>query len=145
MIGGIILKFNKETNYAIIMTLFCVKSKPDLLSSTNIVNECKVPENLGKIILTKLTNSNILESLKGKNGGIRYNHPNKTISLFDIIEVFEKIEICSCIDNFNSCSYRKGRCIISDEMRSIRNVFIQHFENIFVEDIIDKQLQKYNN
>lgn len=139
------MKFTKEADYAIRMTLFCVKNKPNLLSTTNIVNECKVPVTLGKSILTKLTNNNILESIKGKNGGIRYLHQNKTISLFSIIETFETIEICSCIKDSNSCSYKKGKCIVCDEMKSMKIIFEKHLKSIFVEDILDRQFQKYHN
>lgn len=130
------MKFNKETDYAIRMTIFCAKNKSQLLSSTSIVKECSIPENLGKVILTKLTSNNILESVKGKNGGIRYAHGPKVISLFDIIEKFEKVEINSCVENASSCTYKNGECAVRKEMINVKKVLENHFKNIFVEELL---------
>ncbi|WP_407536436.1 RrF2 family transcriptional regulator [Cetobacterium somerae] len=133
------MRFNKETDYAIRMTIFCAKNKSKLLLSINIVKECRVPENLGKAILTKLTSNNILESVKGKNGGIRYVHGPKEISLLDIIEKFEKIEINSCVSNSSICTYKNGECVVREEMGNIKNILENHLKNIFIEDLIDNR------
>lgn len=132
------MKFNKETDYAIRMVLLCAKNMPKLLSTTEIVNICKIPPNLGKAILTKLTNNNILESIKGKNGGIRYVQSKNTISLYDIIKIFEKIEINSCIENKNSCLYKFGNCNVCEKLKDLKLLFEKELKNIYVESLIQK-------
>lgn len=139
------MKFNKETDYAIRLTLFCAKYHSKLMSSNKIVDECKIPENLGKSILTKLTNNGILESIKGKNGGFRYNHPRKSISLFSVIEKFEALEINTCIEKKESCTYRYGECVVCEKMGILKNIIIEQLKNIFIEDLIKEQHQKYKN
>ena len=139
------MKFNKETDYAIRMTLFCAKHHSKMLSAIEIVQECKVPENLGKSILSKLTGNEILESIKGKNGGFRYSHPKKYISLFSVIEKFEHLEINACIEKKESCIYRYGECVVCEKMGLLKNIIIDQLKNIFIEDLVKEQHQKYNN
>ncbi|MGL5023741.1 MAG: RrF2 family transcriptional regulator [Cetobacterium sp.] len=139
------MKFNKETDYAIRMTLFCAKYHSKMLSAIEIVQECKIPENLGKSILSKLTGNGILESIKGKNGGFRYNHPEKSISLFSVIGKFETLEINTCIEKKESCIYRGGECVVCEKMGTLKNIIIDQLKNIFIEDLINEQSQKYNN
>lgn len=138
------MKFNKETDYAIRMTLFCAEQKPKLLSGVEIVTECKVPENLGKSILSKLTSYNILESIKGKNGGFRYPHSNKTLSLYSIIEKFENLDINACVVNNKSCSYRLGKCVVCKKMTNLKIIFEKELKNIYMEDLIEEQKKIYN-
>lgn len=139
------MKFNKETDYAIRMTLLCAKYPSKMFSANEIVQECKIPENLGKSILTKLTSNGILESIKGKNGGFRYNHPKKFITLFSIIEKFEKFEISTCIDKKDSCLYRHGKCVVCEKIGHLKNIIINQLKNIFIEDLVEEQYKKYNN
>lgn len=139
------LKFNKETDYAIRMTLFCAKHHTKILSGLEIVKECKIPINLGKSILTKLTGYGILESIKGKNGGFKYNQQQKCISLFSVIEKFEAIEINTCIEKKESCFYKYGECIVCEKMGILKNIIIEQLKNIFIEDLVEEQYQKYKN
>ncbi|MGL5620932.1 RrF2 family transcriptional regulator [Cetobacterium sp.] len=139
------MKFNKETDYAIRMTLYCAKHHYKILSAIEIVQECKIPENLGKTILSKLTSNEILKSIKGKNGGFRYNHPEKSISLFSVIEKFEGLEINTCIEKKESCVYRHGECVVCEKMGILKNIIIEQLKNIFIEDLVKEQHQKYNN
>lgn len=139
------MKFNKETDYAIRMTLFCAKYHSKMLSAIEIIEGCKIPENLGRIILSKLTNGKILESVKGKNGGFKYNHPPKYISLLSIIEIFETLEINTCIEKKETCLYRHGECIVCEKMGILKKIIINQLQNIFIEDLVKEQKKKYNN
>ena len=144
-LGGIKLKLNKETDYAIRMTLFCAKYHSKILSGIEIIQECKIPENLGKNILTKLTNSGILHSIKGKNGGFCYTHLPKTVSLFSIIKIFQSLEINLCTEKRESCIYRHGECDVCDKLKIIKDGVIEQFKNIYIEELIEEQYRKYNN
>lgn len=139
------MKFNKETDYAIRMTLFCAKYHSKILSGVKIVQECKVPEILGKSILTKLSSNGILESIKGKNGGFIYSHPPKSLTLYSVIEKFEALEINSCIEKKETCLYKFGDCVVREKMGLLKAIIIDQLQNIFIEDLIEEQFKKYNN
>ncbi|MGL5582070.1 MAG: Rrf2 family transcriptional regulator [Cetobacterium sp.] len=127
------------------MTLFCAKHHSKILSGIEIIEECKIPTSLGKSILTKLTSYKILESVKGINGGFKYTHPRKSISLFFVIEKFETLEINTCIDEKESCAYRHGECVVCEKMGFLKNIIIDQLKGIFIETLIEEQQQKYNN
>lgn len=139
------MKFNKEIDYAIRMTLLCAKHNSKILSSVEIIHECKIPENLGKSILSKLVRYGILESIKGKNGGFMYKHPQKCISLFSVIEKFEVLEINPCIEKKEECIYRHGECIVCEKMSLLKNSIINQLKSIFIEDLVEDQFHKYKN
>lgn len=124
------MKLNQETEYAIRMVILCAEHNPNLLSGTFIVETCNVPNRWGKIILTTLCSKKILNSTKGKNGGFQLNKAPKSISLFDIISIFESIAI---LPDTKQCTSNE---LFRSELLNIKSYVETQLKNITINNLI---------
>lgn len=132
------MKFNQEVNYAIKMVLLCSESIV-LIPGVEIVNQCKIPERWGKVILTKLCHHKILRSIKGKNGGFILNRHPQEINLFDIVSIFDPIEISYCISDKSFCLYRSGECSVYDKLTSLKYLIENELKKLTIKDLMVEQ------
>lgn len=132
------MKFNQEADYAIRMILLCSETTK-LLSGLEIVSSCKIPKRWGKTILTKLCHHKILTSVKGKNGGYTINIPSEKISLFDIVNIFDPIEINTCVNDKSSCLYRFGKCSVCSNLTSLKNAIESELKKLTIKNLSIEQ------
>ena len=133
------MKLNQETVYAMRMVLLCREYSSEILSGTFIVERCQVPKRWGKVILTALTNNNILRSIKGKHGGFELNKDASKITLLDVINIFEGTSFIPCINDKKLCSYRKGVCVVCNKLSEIKKNIDKNLEELTIEDLVVQQ------
>lgn len=137
------MKLNKDTDYAIRIVLLCEEYSTERISADFIVETCKVPKRWGKIILTKLTTNKILKSTKGKNGGFEINHSLEKITVFDIVSIFESIDINDCVIDKLSCSYRNGECVVCESLSGLKFYIEEQLKQITIKELVSKQKLVY--
>lgn len=133
------MKISSESDYAIRILLYMSNNKNVTFSGKNIVTICHIPEKLGLRILTRLSSANLLNSTKGINGGFTFIQNPESISLLDIIKIFNKIELSRCIDFPNRCNFKHGNCVVCKEFETIRTSLIKKFSSISLKYLIEKE------
>lgn len=133
------MKISSESDYAIRILLYMSNNKKITLSGRDIVVACHIPEKLGLRILTRLSSADLLHSAKGINGGFTFMRSPESISLLDIIKIFDKIELSRCIDSPESCNLKHGNCIVCKEFEIIRDDLIKKFASISLKYLIEKE------
>lgn len=133
------MKISSESNYAIKILLYMSNNQNITFSGKSVVSTCHIPEKLGLRILTRLSSANLLHSTKGINGGFSFIQNPDSISLFDIIKIFDKIEISRCIDSPNHCSLKKENCVVCMEFSIIKDNLIKKFSSISLKYLIEKE------
>ena len=138
------MKISVESDYAIRMILYLFK-KESYIFCNEIVSSCKVPERMGMKILTRLANQNILKSVKGKKGGFKISENRLNISLYDIIKIFDDININICLNSNEKCSYKNGECVVCEALKKVKKEIIKNFSQIYIENLWRKQQTLENN
>lgn len=133
------MKISSESNYAIRIIFYICQTQIGIISGKDIIKNCSIPEKLGLKILTKLSTSKILLSTKGIHGGFKLGKKPADISLFDVISIFDQIEISRCIGQPEECLHGTNNCIIYNEFRNIKNDLIQNFSSISFQKLLDKK------
>ena len=133
------MKISSESNYAIRIVFYICHTQSHILSGKEIIRNCSIPEKLGLKILTKLSTSKILISTKGVHGGFKVGRKPIDISLYDVISIFDQIEISRCIEKSEECVHRDNNCIIYSEFKNIKNDLIQKFSSISFQNLLDKK------
>ncbi|MGL4537951.1 MAG: RrF2 family transcriptional regulator [Cetobacterium sp.] len=128
------MRISVESDYAIRIILYLFK-KENLISGLEIVEYCEIPERMGLRILTKLTASGLLKSVKGKNGGFFFPKENIDISLFDIISLTDNFTINRCLSNAKNCTYKNGDCVVCKALKEINNDIIKSFSKVLIKDL----------
>lgn len=128
------MRISIESDYAVRIILYVFK-KEELTSGLEIVKGCEIPERMGLRILTKLTASGLLKSIKGKNGGFFFPKENLDISLFDVVSLFDNFDINRCLSNTKNCTYRHGDCAVCEALKQINNDIIKSFSKVLIKNL----------
>ena len=83
------MKLTSHTNYAIRMLMFCA-SKQELARVAEIADFYDLPQKFLFKILGGLTKAGFMETVRGRNGGIKLARPASEISLGDVVREMEE-------------------------------------------------------
>src|SRR6187402_2378179 len=83
------MRLTKQTNYAVRMLMYCAANDGYLSRIAEIAKAYGVSELFLFKILQPLNKAGLVETVRGRNGGVRLGKPAKDISLFDVVRVTE--------------------------------------------------------
>jgi len=135
------IKFGKLTDYAIVIMGQLIKEESDSCSSAcYIANKTSLPEPTVSKILKKLSNGNLIISIRGASGGYKINQPIDEISISDIIKIFEgpvSVVAC-CADDFQAddCLIEDS-CLFKGRWGKVNREISAVFDNIKLMDMLN--------
>ena len=119
------MRLNITTDYAIRIILY-LSMKGGIISSKELSETMKIPENYVLKVARKLTRAGLTRTYVGKNGGFAVNKPAQQIDLLSIIEIMENtVKINRCLEEDEYCSrfatatcpVRSFYCILQDDWK----------------------------
>jgi Rrf2 family iron-responsive transcriptional regulator len=116
------MKLTSQTNYAVRMLMFC-HSKGDRATVREIATFYGLPERFLFNILQRLTAVGLMETTRGRGGGIRLARPAAQIMLGDVVRLVEEnFEMAECFEAggtdcplINTCGLNKA---LTEALRS---------------------------
>jgi len=134
---------NRNTNYAIRSLIYIAEAKK-VVTVPELVRSLRIPKALLRKIMQILGRRNILESIKGKNGGFLLSKNPSRISIMDIAKIFQgDIEPVNCIFKSGACSNIK-HCLIKDKGRKIEQDIAHWLKSISIASLLHcRQNKKY--
>ena len=88
----------RQTAYAEKAIKYIATSEKDIVPSSEIINNLKIPKALTRKILLILQREGMLSSTKGSKGGFKLAIPIDQISLYDLIQIFQgDLEYIKCM------------------------------------------------
>ncbi len=132
------MNITQESDYAIRAVLIMAKNPEQEILAANTISELGIiPTRFLLKILRKLTQSGIIKSYRGVNGGYSLEKTPIEINLRMIIEVIEgPIWINRCLYDKETCSAGKGdNCAIHMALHNVQSKMINELENINFEDL----------
>lgn len=138
------MNITQESDYAIRAILIIAKvGENNRIEAKKISDEGCIPLRFLLKLLRKLTQSGIVISYRGINGGYTLGKSADKISLKDIIQAIEgPININRCLENIYSCNANKeGVCSVYKELSRIQKILIDELSRKSVADLIDMPLK----
>ena len=83
------MRLTKQTNYAVRIMMYCAANGDKLSRIPEIARAYNVSELFLFKILQPLHKAGLVETLRGRNGGVRLGKAAKDITLFDVVRVTE--------------------------------------------------------
>jgi len=135
--------FSKKCELAIQAVLFLsIKNDKSIFSSYEVSKELKVPKEFVSKMLQTLTDSGIIGSKKGKNGGFYLARNPKDIKIIEIVEIIDGLEVFStCVLGFPNCSDEQP-CPVHEKWGAIRDETYQMLSEESLEQLREKTLKK---
>ena len=110
-----------------------------LFKSKELCETLDIPYKYLSAIITNLSKANIIQSAKGRNGGISFTKELCEITLKDIINVTESSDIHQCVMGFGNCK-EHDKCLLHDTWKVPKESVITDFLSQTLQDIKNSSL-----
>ncbi|MBK8944684.1 MAG: Rrf2 family transcriptional regulator [Ignavibacteriae bacterium] len=135
--------FSKKCELALQAVLFLSIKKDQLIfNAKDISDELKVPKEFVSKMLQTLTESGIIGSKKGKNGGFYLARRPSQIKLIEIVNAIDGDSVFkSCVLGFPNCS-SEHPCPVHDKWGKIRDDAYKMLSEETLEQLKEKTIRK---
>ena len=136
------MRLTKQTNYAVRILMYCEANKGKLSQIPDIAKAYGVSELFLFKILQPLNKAGLIESIRGRNGGIRLNRDASKISLFDIVKVTEdSFSMAECFESGESDCPLLDSCGLNSALRKALNAFFDVLAQHTIADLVNTRPQ----
>lgn len=132
--------FSKSCQYAIKAMIFVGQKSSDAnkVSVKVIAKGINAPEAFIAKILQDLSRKDLIQSMKGPNGGFYLENQNAETSIADIVKAIDGDKIYdNCILGLKACSH-KNPCPVHHEYLEIKKNFLKMIENNTIKEFNEK-------
>jgi Rrf2 family iron-responsive transcriptional regulator len=131
------MRLTKQTNYAIRVLMYCATNRGELSRVGEIAAAYSVPELFLFKILQPLVEHGMLETVRGRKGGIRLAKPAAEITLFDVVRVTEdNFTMAECFSDDASDCPLIDSCALNAALRKALGAFFEVLEGYTIEDLV---------
>ena len=130
----------RESDYSMRMVLaLSDRHKRGILSasSADVAAEMDIPYRFLRKLVKRLVTGGLLESRRGKGGGIALARKPETITLFDVVRATgpKGIELSPCVSAPKTCS-RSALCRIHGEFKTIQTEVDRRLKKVRFSDLV---------
>jgi Rrf2 family iron-responsive transcriptional regulator len=88
-------------------------------------------------ILQPLVEAGFVQTVRGRNGGVKLGKPAEDITLFDVIRVTEEsFAMAECFENDTECPLVDG-CGLNEALRKALGAFFEVLASYTIQDLVD--------
>nr|WP_272212444.1 iron-responsive transcriptional regulator RirA [Marinicella sp. W31]MDC2878359.1 iron-responsive transcriptional regulator RirA [Marinicella sp. W31] len=136
------MRLTKQTNYAVRMLMYCAANDGRLSRVPEIARAYGVSELFLFKIIQPLHKAGIMDTVRGRNGGVRLGRPASEITLFDVVCVTEEnFSMAECFDegNDSDCPLVDS-CGFNEALRKALNAFFSVLADYTIEDLVRRRV-----
>lgn len=134
------MRLTRQTNYAIRILMYCAANEGRLSRIPEIAAAYSVSELFLFKILQPLVENKLVETVRGRNGGVRLARPAGQISLFDIVRVTEEnFSMAECFDEGSTDCPLVDSCALNAALREALGAFFEVLDSYTIADLADKR------
>ena len=131
------MRLTRQTNYAIRILMYCAVNKDRLSRIPEIAAAYSVSELFLFKILQPLVENGLVETVRGRNGGVRLGRPADKINLFDVVRVTEEsFAMAECFENDASDCPLIDSCGLNAALREALAAFFAVLEKHTIADLV---------
>ena len=120
------MRLTRQTNYAIRMMMYCAASPQKLSRVPEIARAYGVSELFLFKILQPLVEAGLMETVRGRNGGVRLAKPAAEITLLDIVTVTEEsFAMAECFESDTAECPLIDHCALNAALRKALGAFFE--------------------
>lgn len=136
------MRLTKQTNYAIRMLMYCAANGENLSRIPEIARAYGVSELFLFKILQPLNKAGLVETVRGRNGGVRLPRPADQINLFDIVRVTEEnFAMAECFETGEIDCPLVDSCGLNSALRKALNAFFEVLQQYTIDDLVKARPQ----
>jgi Rrf2 family iron-responsive transcriptional regulator len=131
------MRLTRQTNYAMRILMYCAANDGRLSRIPEIAEAYSVSELFLFKILQPLVENGLVQTVRGRNGGVRLGRPADKINLFDVVRVTEEsFAMAECFENDAAECPLVDSCSLNAALREALNAFFAVLERYTIEDLV---------
>ncbi|CDZ28485.1 iron-responsive transcriptional regulator RirA [Neorhizobium galegae] len=136
------MRLTKQTNYAVRMLMYCAANEGHLSRIPEIARAYGVSELFLFKILQPLNKAGLVETVRGRNGGVRLGRAADRITLFDVIKVTEdSFAMAECFEEGVAECPLVDSCGLNAALRKALNAFFDVLAEYTIDDLVKARPQ----
>ena len=134
------MRLTRQTNYAIRIMMYCAANEGRLSRIPEIASAYSVSELFLFKILQPLVEHRLVETVRGRNGGVKLARPAAELTLFDVIRVTEEnFAMAECFENDAAECPLVDSCALNSALREALNAFFAVLERYTIDDLVKER------
>ena len=130
------MRLTRQTNYAMRILMYCAANQDRLSRIPEIATAYSVSELFLFKILQPLVENGLVETVRGRNGGVKLGKPADEISLFDVVRVTEEsFAMAECFESDTECPLVDS-CALNSALREALNAFFEVLGRHTIADLV---------
>ncbi|MET3660206.1 iron-responsive transcriptional regulator RirA [Aquamicrobium ahrensii] len=131
------MRLTRQTNYAIRILMYCATNDGQLSRIPEIAAAYTVSELFLFKILQPLVENGLVETVRGRNGGVRLGKPAEDITLFEVVRVTEdNFSMAECFDSDTADCPLIDSCGLNAALREALGAFFAVLEKHTIADMV---------
>jgi Rrf2 family transcriptional regulator, iron-responsive regulator len=136
------MRLTKQTNYAVRMLMYCAANQGNLSRIPEIAKAYGVSELFLFKILQPLTKAGLVETVRGRNGGVKLGRAAERITLFDVVKVTEdSFAMAECFEDGAVECPLVDSCGLNAALRKALNAFFDVLAEYTIDDLVKARPQ----
>jgi len=134
------MRLTRQTNYAIRILMYCAANDTRLSRIPEIAAAYSVSELFLFKILQPLVENHLVETVRGRNGGVRLGKPAADITLFDVVRVTEEsFAMAECFENDATDCPLIDSCALNATLRAALGAFFEVLQSRTIADLVKER------
>ena len=131
------MRLTRQTNYAMRILMYCAANDGRLSRIPEIASAYSVSELFLFKILQPLVEAGLVETVRGRNGGVKLGRPATDITLFDVVRVTEEsFAMAECFENDAAECPLIDSCSLNAALREALNAFFAVLERNTIAELV---------
>src|SRR5690606_26515856 len=131
------MRLTRQTNYAIRILMYCAANEGRLSRIPEIASAYSLSELFLFKILQPLVEAGLVETVRGRNGGVRLGKPADKISLFDVVRVTEdNFAMAECFEDDATDCPLVDSCALNEALRKALGAFFEVLAGYSIDDLV---------
>jgi len=135
------MRLTRQSNYAIRTLIYCAVNEPGLSRVADIAKAHAISELFLFKLIRPLVDGGLLETVRGRRGGIRLARPATEISLLDTVKLTEEnFAMAECFEGGSDvhCPLA-GACDLSGALHEALEAFFEVLDSYTIADLAQKR------
>ena len=131
-----VIRRNTDYGLRMMVTLANSYEGGELTSATQLVQKGNITHEVGRKMLQKLREAELIKSVMGPKGGFALNKNPSDISLMEIISVLQgKLCLNACLAEGKGCEF-ETECNLNSHLSILQQYLDNYLENITLKEIL---------
>lgn len=134
------MKLTRQSSYAIRTLIYCAVSEPGLSRIADIAKAHAISELFLFKLIKPLVENGLLQTVRGRHGGIKLGRPASEITLLDTIKLTEEsFAMAECFEGGDVTCPLVDACDVNAALREALGAFFEVLESKTIADLAFKR------